>query len=438
MLRRSTNAMDSKGLASEYSMEVRQEPPNPDEKSSDAQSFPDGGLQAWLVVLGAFFGLFVSFGWTNCVGVFQEYYETHQLASLSPSTVSWIPALSMFTIFIAGPFVGQLFDHFGPRFLLLLGSTVHIFGLMMASISSRYYQFILSQSICSPIGAAMVLYPSFSCITTWFLKKRALAMGIAASGSSMGGVVMPIMVNRLIPNIGFGWTMRTCAFLMLGLLIITNLTVRSRLRPQPKNFGVASFFAAFKDPPFLLLAMAGFFYSMGMFIPITFLVTYGRSVGMSPELAGYLVSMFNGASGIGRILPGYIADKVGNFNVSLFAACLSTILVFGVWLPGHSHATTIVFASLFGLSTGTYTAMSPALVAQISDIREIGLRSGAMYAFMSIAALTGSPIGGALITASGGSYWKLQVFTGVMLAVGSAFYGASKLYLAKGKVWTKV
>lgn len=289
-------------------------------------------------------------------------------------------------------------------------------------------------------------------------------MGIAASGSSMGGVMMPIMVNRLIPAIGFGWTMRTCAFLMLGLLIIANLTVQSRLRPQPKNFGIAAFFTAFKDPPFLLLALAGFFYSMGMFIPITFLVTYGRSAGMSPELAGYLVSMFNGAryvtisslvrncwsfvmyangalviySGIGRILPGYIADKVGNFNVSLFAACLSTILVFGVWLPGHSHANTIVFASLFGLSTGTYTAMSPALVAQISDIREIGLRSGAMYAFMSIAALTGSPIGGALITAAEGSYWKLQVFTGVMLAVGSAFYGASKLYLAKGKLWTKV
>lgn len=35
------------------------------------------------------------------VGVFQEYYETHQLASFSPSTVSWIPAVSMCTIFLA-------------------------------------------------------------------------------------------------------------------------------------------------------------------------------------------------------------------------------------------------------------------------------------------------------------------------------------------------
>jgi MFS family permease len=81
----------------------------------------------------------------------------------------------------------------------------------------------------------MVLYPSFSYTTTWFQGKRALAMGIVASGSSMGGVILPIMVNRLIPMIGFGWTMRICAFLMLGLLVITNLTVRSRLRPQPKK-----------------------------------------------------------------------------------------------------------------------------------------------------------------------------------------------------------
>ncbi|KAL7941277.1 hypothetical protein V8C42DRAFT_181240 [Trichoderma barbatum] len=68
------------------------------------------------------FGLFISFGWMNCVRVFQEYYENHQLASLSPST---------------GPFVGQLFDHFSPRLLLLLGSIIHIFGLTMASISSK-------------------------------------------------------------------------------------------------------------------------------------------------------------------------------------------------------------------------------------------------------------------------------------------------------------
>jgi MFS family permease len=143
-------------------------------------------------------------------------------------------------------------------------------------------------------------------------------------------------------------------------------------------------------------------------------------------------------SAVGRILSGYIADKIGNFNVSIFAACLSTIVTLGLWLPGHSSATAIAYFALFGFSSGTYTALTPALVAQITDIRDIGTRSGSIYAFVSVAGLTGSPIGGALITAAGGSYWKLQAFTGVMLGAGTLFFVACKLHLAKLRVFSKV
>ncbi|KAM5513784.1 monocarboxylate permease-like protein [Fusarium oxysporum f. sp. phaseoli] len=409
---------------------ARGEEPNPEQPKPSAD-FPDGGLKAWSVVVGAFFGLFVSFGWTNCVGLFQGYYEANQLRDLSPSNVSWIPALSMFMMFITGPFVGRAFDNFGPHYLLFTGTLLHVFGLMMASISSEYYQFILSQAICSPLGAAMVLYPSFSCVTTWFRQKRALALGITASGSSLGGTILPIVVNRLIPRIGFGWTLRVCAFLLFGLLVVTNLTVRSRIAPQPKEAGIVAYLRPFTSLSFVLTSLAGFFYSMGMFIPITFMVTYGEHVGLSNNMAGYLVSIFNASSnsGIGRILPGYIADKVGSFNVSIAAATLSTIFMLALWLPGHSHESAIAFAALFGFSSGTYTAISPALVAHISNLEEIGTRSGTMYAFMSVAALTGSPIGGALISSADGSYWKLQLFAGCMLGAGTALYVAARLYI---------
>jgi MFS family permease len=120
------------------------------------------------------------------------------------------------------------------------------------------------------------------------------------------------------------------------------------------------------------------------------------------------------------------------------AATLSTIFVLALWLPGHSSGSAIAFAALFGFSSGTYTAISPALVAHISDLKEIGTRSGTMYAFMSVAALTGSPIGGALISGADGSYWKLQVFTGCLLAAGTAFYLAARMYLTKGRLWEKV
>lgn len=65
-------------------------PPNP---WMDPKSFPEGGAKAWLTVAGASACLFVSFGWVNCVGIFQEYYQTHQLKEYTASNIAWIPAL---------------------------------------------------------------------------------------------------------------------------------------------------------------------------------------------------------------------------------------------------------------------------------------------------------------------------------------------------------
>src|SRR6185437_15224651 len=103
-------------------------------------------------------------------------------------------------------------DNYGPSYILLAGSFFHVFGLMMASLSTKYYQLILSQGVCSPLGCSMIFYPCMSATSTWFFKRRALALGIVASGSSIGGVILPIMVQRLIPEVGFPWTMRICAF----------------------------------------------------------------------------------------------------------------------------------------------------------------------------------------------------------------------------------
>jgi hypothetical protein len=73
--------------------DLEKKPAAPVNPWSDPSQFPDGGAQAWLTVSGAAACLFCSFGWINCVGIFQDYYQTHQLSNYSTSTVSWIPAL---------------------------------------------------------------------------------------------------------------------------------------------------------------------------------------------------------------------------------------------------------------------------------------------------------------------------------------------------------
>ena len=63
-----------------------------------------------------------------------------------------------------GLVVGKAFDDYGPFLLLPIGTALQVFGLMMASVSSKYYQLLLSQAICSGVGASMVFYLAFACI----------------------------------------------------------------------------------------------------------------------------------------------------------------------------------------------------------------------------------------------------------------------------------
>lgn len=148
-------------------------------------------------------------------------------------------------------------------------------------------------------------------VSTWFFVKRGAALGLVAAGSSLGGVILPIMVIKLIPEVGFGWAMRICAFLILALLIFANLTVRSRIAPTKRPFKPMAFITPLKEPPFALLTGAIFFFycklpfqssckleltiAGGMFIPFTFIVVEAQSHGMSNRLANYLVPILNGA-----------------------------------------------------------------------------------------------------------------------------------------------
>lgn len=414
-------------------------PPPPAPPAFDPRQNPDGGLQAWLTVLGGFCILFCSFGWINTIGVFQDYYQTHQLAAYSPSTVSWIPSLEIFVMFFLGPWVGQVLDRYGHREVLAVGTFLHIFGLMMTSLSTEYYQFILAQGICSPTGMCMIFNPVMTTVVTWFNKKRSLAFGIVAAGSSMGGVILPIMTQRLITNVGFGWSMRITAFVMLFLLIIANLTLTSRMKAPKKPYDPLAFLRPLKEAKFNLTVFGAFLFFMGLFVPINYIIAEAQYHGMSIDLAQYLLSVLNAASFFGRIVPGYIADKIGNFNVMIVTCFCTGIIVLALWIPATGNAAIIVFAVLYGLFSGAFFSQAPAVVAQITtDMRLIGVRTGTFFAIISIAALISNPIAGALIERDNGSYLGLQIFAGVVTIAGACFITAARTTLVGAKVIAKI
>jgi MFS family permease len=281
--------------ATEDKARLKEDSTAKDPPTSLALSPLDGGTDAWLCVLGGWFGFFVTFGWINSIGVFQEYYQKNFLSNYSPSEVAWIPSTQVFFLFVGGPICGKIFDNYGPRQLLVGGGFLHVFGLMMASLGTQYYQLFLAQSVCSSIGASAIFYATMNAVSTWFIKKRATAIGIIASGSSLGGVILPIMLTRLIPRIGFGWSMRAVAFMFLGMMVITIATTKSRLTHTKKPLQMMEFFHPLREPPFVLIVIASFFFFFGNFLPFNFLILQAQEEGMSTSLSNYLLAIVNAA-----------------------------------------------------------------------------------------------------------------------------------------------
>lgn len=197
---------------------------------------------------------------------------------------------------VLGPVIGSLFDRYGPRVLLIGGSLMHVFGLMMASISTKYYQFLLSQGVCSAIGVAAVFLAAIGCVSGWFDRQRGLAFGVLATGSSLGGVVLPIMLTRLIDKVNYGWAMRTGAFLIAALLVVSICTIRRRNNiPTQVKFSTSQMKAPFYEVPFLLLLGGLCLVPFGLYTPINYLPTVAAQGGMSKHLAQNLVAVYNGA-----------------------------------------------------------------------------------------------------------------------------------------------
>lgn len=96
-------------------------------------NFPEGGLKGWLVVFGSFCAMMSLYGLINSAAVFESYFRTHQLTEYNPSEIGWIFSLYLFLVFFVGIQVGPIFDQFGPRLLVAVGSTLVVLSLLLLS-----------------------------------------------------------------------------------------------------------------------------------------------------------------------------------------------------------------------------------------------------------------------------------------------------------------
>jgi MFS family permease len=177
---------------------------------------------------------FNTWGILNTFGVYQTYYESGQLFQQSSSNISWIGSIQSFTVLVVGAFVGPIYDRGHFKILLVAGTFMIVLGHMMLSLCDQFWQCLLAQGFAIGMGGGFLYVPSVSLLPTYFSSRIGLALGLAAAGSSLGGIIYPIIFYRLInvENLSFAWSVRILGLTSFATLMVPLSIMRMRVKPE--------------------------------------------------------------------------------------------------------------------------------------------------------------------------------------------------------------
>jgi len=379
---------------------------------------PDGGFPAWSQALLGHLAIFNTWGFINSFGIFQTYY-THALAE-APSTISWVGSVQIWLLFFIGTFSGRALDAGYFRAVFILGQLLQILGVFMTSLATSYWQVFLAQGLCTGIGNGLVFCPSFALLSGYFSRNRALAIGVAASGSATGGVVFPAIAERLLPKIGFAWTVRVIGFVMLGTMSLTVPFFRARTPPRKR--GALVEWAAFTELPYLLFSISMFLTFWGLYFAFYYIGSFTRdALGASQQTSIKVLMVMNGVGAPGRLIPGFVADRYfGPLNTFLPFVLMASVLLY-CWAAVSSVGASYAFAVVYGFfAAGIQSLFLATLSSLTTDPTKTGVRMGMVLTVISLATLTGQPLAGALIQKGEGHYLTAQMFAASSMALGFA------------------
>ncbi|TFY81410.1 hypothetical protein EWM64_g2605 [Hericium alpestre] len=412
----------------------------------EEDDYPDGGLAAWLVIIGAkaLAAEMSTFGYVNAWGA---YYETVLLEGTSPSTIAWIGSVQYALCFLPCIIFGRLFDlgyfksFFGAASILLVVAT------FLIAECTTYWQLLLCQGIALGLSCGAVFGPVVSIVSQWFKKKRGIALGINACGSSIGGTIFPIMFRNLQTEVGyalryalvalsfifnfrrFKWTMRIFGFLLMFTLGFANLTLRRRLPPVNVTGGLFNF-SVWKNPAFLVYTVSGLVSFLGLYTVLTYIGASGPTQGLTDNYSFYLVVIANAASGFGRLTSGVIADRIGPINIMTPMMAFTGIFTY-IWPFVHGTAAVTIIAIFYGYASGAYIGLCPAPMINFGEPGDSGRRIGMYFTTMAFGAVAGPPISGAINNATG-SDKPVGIYAGSAIMVSVVGMYLTRYFALKG------
>jgi len=333
----------------------------------------------------------------------------------SYTQVSFAASLRGLEVGLLVPVAGMLMDRWGPRRLVFGGVILSGLGLMLLSrinsLAMFYASFILISTGVSTATTTLLM----TVVANWFRKKVGLAMGIAASGVSFGGLLIPF-VTGIIDT--FGWRQ---AMIIMGLgMWAIPLPLSLLLRHKPEQYGYLpdgeDYRSVLDDDhsrpktseevnvrakealtswTFWIIATAFLCQVLPVSAVNTHIMPYLSSIGIARSRSSFIASALPLLTVIGRVGFGWFGDRVDKRRVAALALALTSL---GVLILGYTSAgrnwVIMAFIIVFGIGWGGAVPMLSGLLREYFGRERLGTIVGFAGSVMMVGVITGAPLAG--------------------------------------------
>ena len=401
----------------------------------------------WVVIAIAFLTVGVAFGARNAFAVFlvaviEEFHWSRGLASgtLMLGSVMWT---------LAAPVIGILLDRFGPRIVLSGGAITMAAGFIISGMTHTIFEFYLGMGIFMGVGfAALTMTSQATFLSNWFVRKRGMAIGTAASGIGLGILLVVPWAQWLIAT--YGW--RAAFFILAGVLAIVVAPLNyffQRQRPEEMNlkpdfgdsparssghvkaadFNGPSLKEALRTWRFWAFALGVLAGAIPLHMVLIHQVAAVSDAGFSKELAAFglgLIGLFTAPS---MISMGLLADRIGRQWSYLFgsASLMVGIALLMVITEADRSWLFYAFPPFVAFGFSSRQSLYPTIAADLFHGKSFGAIIGAIALFIGAGAGIGPWLGGVIYDWTGSYYWAFCLAQALaLLSVGFIWMAASR------------
>ncbi len=385
----------------------------------------------WIILIAScFINLCIGsiYAWSVFAAPMAEHLSSITGLTLTPGSL----AIAFTITNSVGPITmitgGRINDKFGPKKVIFVGGLLFGGGMILSGFAQSVGFLVLSYGIITGLGTGMVYGCTISNSVKFFPDKRGLVGGITTAAYGLSSVIIPPIANALITKTGV-----TAAFKIIGIGFLIIVCVSSFFIDKcpagfvpegwtPSTSNVSTTNKNDKDwkgmltsPIFyvmIILLMCGAFY--GLMCTSQASPVAQKMIGMSATAATTVVSVLALFNTAGRIVAGYISDKIGRINTLASAFVLSIIGLAFVYVSGEGDVVTFYIGiSIIGLCFGSLMGVFPGFTADQFGTKNNSVNYGIMFIGFAVAGYFGPTIMNNVYNADG-SYQRAFIIAGAL------------------------